>query len=261
MSFKENLNKEFIISLETVPPKGRNLEKILEKLKQINLKINVINVVDSPLGIPRMHPLALCHKIQELGFETIMHFTCRDRNKNEIEADLLAAYSLGIKNILALTGDSTKNAKPVFEFSSLDLIEFINELNKKHGTNFFVGAGMNINSPNLEAEIKKTLLKIKKGAKFIMTQPCFEIKKIKKIKKKIKIPIIVGVLTLFNMKSIETFKNIPGIKIPENLIKIINDKEKTLKYYHNLIKEIKNSGVAGISIMGLKEYGVLNKII
>jgi len=258
MSFREKIQqRRFVILLETVPPKGTNLEKILTNLKNFKNRIDATTVVDSPLGIARMHPLTVADKIEkELGIETLMHFTCRDRNRIEIEAQLLAASALQIKNILALTGDPAKDGKSMFEFNSVGLIEFIQKISEKHGTDFFVGAGLNINA-NLEAELKRANKKVEAGAKFFITQPCFDAEKIKDWK--LGVPIITGVLIINDRKTADFFSKIPGIKISESLFDVI-DKGKVLDYYKKLISNLEKN-TSGICLMPIGNYEIVNKLI
>lgn len=258
MNFREALKKEFLVCLEVIPPKGKELDVEIEKIR--GLHVDYFTAVDSPLSHPTMHPIAVCKKIQEqLGKEAIMHFTCRDRNKIEIEAILLAAHALGINNILALTGDKAKDAKAVFEFSSVGLIEFIRKLNEKHGMDFFVGAGMNANAADLENEIYRTKKKIDAGAKFIITQPCFDVERIKKIKEEIS-PVLIGVLLVSDKKSAEFCSKIPGISISNDLIKAI-DAGRTIEFYKKLIEEIKAAGVNGICLMPIRDYEIAKELI
>lgn len=259
MDFREKIEQgKFVRCMETIPPKGKDLEKVLTNLKPFKERVDASTVVDSPLGIARMHPLPVCYKIQEeLELETIMHFTCRDRNKLEIEAQLLAASVFEVSNILALTGDPTKSGKPVFEFNSIELIGFIRKLNEKYNTDFFVGAGLNINA-NLEKEMEKTSKKIEAGAKFFITQPCFDAKKINDFE--INIPIITGVLLLSDRKTAEFFDKIPGIRIPKSLFEIIDDRSKTIEYYKRLIHDLEQA-TNGICFMPIKNYNMINELL
>ena len=258
MDLREKIeNKKFVKILETVPPKGTNLEKILNNLKIFKDRIDATTVVDSPLGTARMHPLAVAYKAQELGIETVMHFTCRDRNKIEIEAEMLAASALGIRNILALTGDATREAKPVFELNSLGLIEFIRKLNERHGTDFFVGAALNINA-NMENELERARKKIGAGAKFFITQPCFDADMLNGIEAGA--ALIAGVLVISDRKTADFFSKVPGVKIPEELFDIAEDEGKALKYYKKLISDLeKNAG--GICLMPIGNYEIAKKLI
>jgi len=264
MNFEEKLkNGKFVTLLESIPPKGTDFKNILNELEKVKDKVDAITVVDSPLSDPRMHPIALCHTIEKkVKKETVMHFTCRDRNRIEIEAILLAARSLGVRNILALTGDPCiPRAKPVFEFSSVGLIEFIHGLNRKYKTNFFIGCGMNINVISLENEIKRTEKKIKAGAEFVITQPCFDVDLAEKILERLNIPVIIGVLIVFNKKIAQFVDSkIPGIKIPGIFYNL--NHEDVLDYYKKLIHEMKKVCVHGICLMPMKEnYIFIRKLI
>lgn len=258
MNFREKIeSKKFVKILETVPPKGTNLVKILANLELFKDRIDATTVVDSPLGTARMHPLAVAYKVQEMGIETVMHFTCRDRNGIEIEAQMLAASALGIGNILALTGDSTKEAKPVFEFNSFGLIDFIRKLNEKHGTDFFVGAGLNINA-SLENELERARKKIEAGAKFFITQPCFDAKDMEKFE--LEAALIAGVLVVSDRKTAEFFSKVPGVKIPKELFEIADEEGKILEYYKKLISDLEKTA-GGICLMPIGNYEIAKKLI
>jgi homocysteine S-methyltransferase len=246
MEFRQLVNEEdFLYIVELEPPTKPSLDELLEKIKDLNA--DAFNIVDSPLGIPLMNPIALCHKIEHnLKTPTIMHFTCRDRNFIEIKSLLLAARALDIKNILALTGDrihESVKAKPVFEFSSLGLIKLLKELNAKKNTDFFIGCGANLNA-NLDVEIKRTKDKITAGAEFVMTQPCYDLYAIEKFIKAIEKPVFIGLITFYSKEEAEKLnKLIPGI-FPMNIFEENLDEE-----YARMIREIRNAGARGVNIM------------
>lgn len=238
--------EDFLYIVELEPPTKPSLDKILEKIKDLNA--DAFNVVDSPLGIPLMNPIALCHKIQsDFGTPVIMHFTCRDRNLVEIKADLLAARALDIKNILALTGDKVHEsvkAKPVFEFSSLGLIKLIKEINSKKETDFFIGCGANLNA-DLNSEIKRTKDKIEAGADFVMTQPCYNPDTVGRFVKAIGKPVFVGLLTFYSREEAEKLnKMLPGI-FPMSIFEESNLNEE----YARIISETREAGAKGVNIM------------
>jgi homocysteine S-methyltransferase len=246
MEFRQLVNEEdFLYIVELEPPTKPSLDELLEKIKDLNA--DAFNIVDSPLGIPLMNPIALCHKIEHnLKTPTIMHFTCRDRNFIEIKSLLLAARALDIKNILALTGDrihESVKAKPVFEFSSIGLIKLLKELNAKKDIDFFIGCGANLNA-NLDVEIKRTKDKIEAGAEFVMTQPCYDLYRIEKFIKAIEKPVFIGLITFYSKEEAEKLnKLIPGI-FPMNIFEENLDEE-----YVRMIKEIKYAGARGVNIM------------
>jgi len=236
---------DFLYIVELEPPKRPVLDEILEGIK--DLSADAFNVVDSPLGISLMNPMALCHKIEHnLGTPTIMHFTCRDRNLVEIKADLMAARALEVKNILALTGDKlheSVKAKPVFEFSSVGLIKLIREINAKRETDFFVGCGANLNA-KLDVEIKRTKEKIEAGAEFVMTQPCYDMRTIEKFIQSIEKPVFIGLLNFYSKEEAEKLnKLIPGI-FPMNIFEENLDEE-----YARMVSEIRETGAKGVNIM------------
>jgi homocysteine S-methyltransferase len=246
MDFGQLLREgDFLYIVELEPPNRPNLDDIIKKISDINA--DAFNVVDSPLGIPLMNPIALCHRIQsEFETPTIMHFTCRDRNLVEIKADLLAARALDIKNILALTGDKFPEgakAKPVFEFSSIGLIKLIKEINAKNGADFLIGCGANPNL-NLDIEIKRTKEKIEAGAEFVMTQPCYDLNEIKKFVQSVDRPVFIGLITLYSKEEAEKLnKSIQGT-FPMSIFEENLDEE-----YSRLIKEIREAGAKGVNIM------------
>ena len=246
MDFSQLIKEgDFLYVIELEPPTTPSLGELLDRIK--DLTADAFNVVDSPVGIPLMNPIALCHKIEHtLGTPAIMHFTCRDRNLIEIKSLLLAARALDIKNVLALTGDKINekfNAKPVFEFSSLGLIKFIKELNAKKDTDFYIGCGANINA-NLDVEIKRTKEKIETGAEFVMTQPCFDLSTIEKFVQSIDKPVIIGLLTLYTREEAEKLNRlIPGL-FPTNIFEENLDEE-----YARMVSEIREAGAKGVNIM------------
>ena len=259
MNFREKLEKgEFVKLLETVPPKGTSLEKVMNYLKKFKGMIDATTVVDSPLGIARMHPFPVADKIQrQLRIESIAHFTCRDRNKMEIKTELLIGSTLKIKNILALTGDVPKEGKAVFEFNSINLIDFIQKFNERYNTDFFIGAALNINA-DVSVELKRANRKIEAGAKFFITQPCFDTEEIKKWR--LSVPMIAGVLIVSNKKVFNYFNKVPGVKIPESLVDLLGNKEKILNYYRKLISDLEGTA-SGICLMPIGNYDIARELL
>jgi 5,10-methylenetetrahydrofolate reductase len=258
MDFSQLIKEEeFLYIVELEPPNGHSIDELLGNIQDFSA--DAFNVVDSPLGIPLMNPIAICHKIQSgFGTPAIMHFTCRDRNLVGMKADLLAARALEVKNILALTGDKLpqgSKAKPVFEFSSLGLIKLIKDMNASKDTDFFVGCGANLNG-NLDAEIKRTKEKIEAGADFVMTQPCYDIEKIKKFVSSIEKPVIIGMITFYSKEDADKFNSIiPGLFPMEILQEDMNP------VYEKLIKDIRDAGAKGVNIMPFGNFFKSKKLI
>ena len=237
MKLKEKLeNKQFVYTMELDPPLNMNIEKLLENIKKYLSQADAINITDCPLASLRMSPIALSHIIQEkLNLETIFHITCRDRNLLALKAELLGAHALGVKNILALTGDHPEmgdheNASAVFDVDSTGLVKIIHELNEgifsknkksDYKTNFSIGVAGNPGTENIEKEIERLEEKATAGANFIQTQPVFSIDVLKKFldnTRHIDIPKIIGIMPLRSKKMVDYIDgNLPHIFIPENV--------------------------------------------
>ena len=193
MNLREKLAAHnFVVTVELDPPKTLNLDKILTEVNSANFRkiVDAVNVTDCPLAKLRMSPIALSHIIQEkIGLEAIFHITCRDRNLLGLQAELLGASALGVRNILALTGDPPEvgdyiMATGVFDVDSTGLVRMVNKLNNgyehsgnelKDKTDFFVGIAVNPTAQDLTKEIKRFEEKVSAGANFIQTQPIYDI--------------------------------------------------------------------------------------
>jgi homocysteine S-methyltransferase len=229
-------NREFVVSVEVDPPRGARPKKMIEGAQLLKRAgVDVINVADSPMARVRMSSIALASMItNQVGIETILHFTCRDRNLMGIQSDLMGAHALGIRNILALTGDPPRagdypNATAVFDVDSVGLIGVLKRLNAGSDlggnsigepTTFVIGCAVNPTSETLEQELERFSRKIEAGAEFAMTQPLYEldtlVRFLDRLGKK-RIPVLLGLLPLQSHRHAEFLHNeVPGINIPDH---------------------------------------------
>ncbi|HVB24989.1 MAG TPA: bifunctional homocysteine S-methyltransferase/methylenetetrahydrofolate reductase [Ktedonobacteraceae bacterium] len=228
---------EFIVSVELDPPKGLNPTRILEGAALLQeAGVDCINIADSPMARVRMGCIALARLIQDhLGIETIIHFTTRDRNLMALQSELLGAHALGIRNILALTGDPVRvadypNITGVWDVDSAGLVSVIRGLNNGHDAagssigahaSFHIGAALNLNMTDeeTEQEIAKYHRKIEAGAHFIMTQPIYEMAPLVRFLDRAgtpPVPIILGSMPLHSSRHAEYLHNeVPGFSIPD----------------------------------------------
>ena len=228
---------EFVVSVELDPPKGLNPTKILEGAVLLQKAgVDCINIADSPMARVRMGCMALARLIQDhLGIETIIHFTTRDRNLMALQSELLGAHALGIRNILALTGDPLRlgdypNTTGVWDVDSVGLISVLRGMNEGHdaagssigaSASFHIGGALNLNMTKEEAEreIEKYRRKIEAGAQFIMTQPIYELAPLLRFLDrtgKPPVPLILGCIPLHSSRHAEYLHNeVPGITIPD----------------------------------------------
>ena len=230
---------EFVVSVELDPPKGLNPGKILEGAALLQeAGVDCINIADSPMARVRMGCIALARLIQDhLGIETIIHFTTRDRNLMALQSELLGAHALGIRNILALTGDPLRvgdypNTTGVWNVDSVGLMAVIKGMNEGHDAagssigaqgSFHIGAALNLNmtEEKTEQEIARYRRKIEAGAQFIMTQPIYELAPLLDFLERVgtpPIPLILGCIPLHSSRHAEYLHNeVPGITIPDDV--------------------------------------------
>ncbi len=239
MNFQEKLHSgKFIITAEISPPKGIDMDGMLKEASLLKDIVDAINVTDNQRAVMRMSPLAACSVLRQEGYETIMHLTCRDRNRLALQSELLGASALGINNILVMSGDyPTKGdhagAKPVYDMDSVQLLGLIQKLNKgldfsgnklEGKTDFCAGAVVNTEINDLmRIKLQK---KIKMGATFIQTQAVFDTGRFCEFMEKIdsiiqggRVKIIAGIIPLKSEKSAMFLNsNVTGIKIPDDII-------------------------------------------
>jgi len=228
---------EFVSMVEIVPPKGIDCSKELDGAAQLHrLGVDAINVPDSPRASARMSAQSLCVQIQQhVGIETILHYTCRDRNVLSIQSDLLGASSIGLKNILCLTGDPPKlgnypDATAVFDVDAIGLVNIVRNLN--HGldigknsigasTGFTVAVAANPGVPDIEQEVRRFAYKVEAGAEYAITQPVFDLKLLEEFLKRIegfRIPVIAGIWPLTSLRNAEFMKNDLRVSMPEEIM-------------------------------------------
>ncbi|HTY22031.1 MAG TPA: methylenetetrahydrofolate reductase [Desulfomonilaceae bacterium] len=236
-------NKTYVLTSEVGPVKGcirdvtdTSAAGFLQQAEYVKDYVHAINVTDNQSAVVRLGSLAGSVKMKEIGIEPIYQITCRDRNRIALQSELLSAYSLGIDNVLILTGDHTTlgdhaGAKPVFDLDSVQLIKVASEL--KHGRdmegnrlsqapNFAVGAVVNPNFEPLELQLLKLEKKIGAGAEFIQTQPVYERAKFETFMKRVAafgVPVQMG-FVLVKSAQMARFMNerISGVNVPQSWI-------------------------------------------
>jgi homocysteine S-methyltransferase len=229
--------KDFFISVELDPPKGAIFKKLLAAAELVHAAgADAINVGDSPMARVRMSSMATCQLIsQRVGIETIIHFTTRDRNLMGIQADLLGCQALGIRNVIALTGDPPSlgnyvHATAVYDVDSIGLIKIISELNQGKDmsgnsigtpTSLSIACALNLTPDNRQTELKRLRAKLDAGAHFIMTQPIYQIEDLTDFLQEFgdcPVPVLAGIMPLNSHKHAEYLHNeVPGISIPDRI--------------------------------------------
>ncbi|RLD93857.1 MAG: bifunctional homocysteine S-methyltransferase/methylenetetrahydrofolate reductase [Bacteroidetes bacterium] len=232
------LSGQQVVLVEMVPPRSTDITKPLEGARLLQEhRVDAINIPDGPRATARMTGLALAVLLQnQVDIETVLHYTCRDRNLLGMQSDLLGATAMGIRNILAITGDPPMigdypQATAVFDIDSIGLVHLINNLNhgidvgeKRIGdpTSFFAGVGVDPNSVNPENELHRLQLKKEAGAEYIITQPVFDVDSLEKFLEKAdlgSLSLIAGIWPLVSLRNAEFMKNeVPGVYVPDEVI-------------------------------------------
>ena len=227
----------FVTMVEIVPPRGIDATKEIQGAALMAKRgVHAINVPDSPRASARMSAQSLCIQIQQkTGIETILHYTCRDRNVLSIQSDLLGASSIGLKNILCLTGDPPKlgnypDATAVFDVDAIGLVNIVNRLN--HGldiggnpigasTGFTIACAANPGVPDVDNEIRRFAYKVEAGAEYAITQPVFDLRILEQFLKRIegfRIPVIAGIWPLTSLRNAEFMKNDLRVSVPDSIL-------------------------------------------
>jgi methionine synthase / methylenetetrahydrofolate reductase(NADPH) len=228
---------EFLTLVEIVPPRGIDCSKEIEGSSMMaQLGVHAINVYDSPHASARMSAQSLCIQIQQhTGIETVLNYICRDRNIFSIQSDLLGASSIGLHNVLCVTGDPLKlgnypDATAVFDVDSIGLVNIVHSLNQGldigansigTSTNFTIGVAANPGAPDLENELRRFAYKVEAGAEYAITQPVFDLRLLERFLDRIKdhkIPVIAGIWPLTSLRNAEYMKNDLRVAMPEEIM-------------------------------------------
>ena len=223
-------NGEFVMAAELDPPYGSCVDKLLAACRLLrDSGVDIVTISDSPMARVKLDPVVCGAKLQrETGVEVLPHFCCRDRNVNALRAMLLGAQCENIHTILAVTGDHVPELdrgyiKPVFNVTSAKLMEIISQMNRDvfAETPFTIGGAFNPNVANPKAELTRLEKKLRAGAKFFLTQPVFDEKRIDMVEKAraLGAKMLLGIMPLVSYRNAVYMNNeVPGIHIPESYV-------------------------------------------
>ncbi|MBK8205918.1 MAG: bifunctional homocysteine S-methyltransferase/methylenetetrahydrofolate reductase [Planctomycetes bacterium] len=238
-TLEQDLKTRRIVIAEVDPPRGIDASREIEGARQIvQAGADGITIADNPLSIMRMSNLAFATLLmREMTARIVLHIACRDRSLIGTQSHILGAHALGVSNILAVTGDPVatqayQGSSGVFDMASHKLIELISRFNQgefatggQEGarTGFFVGGAFNCASRKLENEVKRFQRKVQAGARFIMTQPVFDLGRACEITsacRELNVPLVLGVMPLVSERNAEFLHHeVPGIDVPEAIRK------------------------------------------
>src|SRR3954471_4652508 len=267
---------EFLTTVEVLPPKGCDASKTLESIRLLKeAGVNAVNIPDGPRAQTRMSAQATAVLVErEIGLESVLHYTCRDRNLLGMMSDLLGAAALGLRNLLLITGDPPKmgpypDATAVFDIDSIGLTNMVNKLN--HGldlgnnpigipTSFCIGVGVNPGAINLDEEIKRFEWKVEAGAEYAITQPVFDAEQLRDFLRRIehvRVPVIAGIWPLVSYRNAEFLHNeVPGVRVTPSIMERMRlasehgkeaARDEGLKIARELLLDVRDS-IQGVQV-------------
>jgi len=228
----------FVVAVELLPPRGYQTDQVLGWAKRLRIAgVDAVNIPDGQRAGARISALSLAVLIQQqAGIETLLHYSCRDRNLLGIQSDLLGAHAMGLRNLMLVTGDPGRvgdypDATAVFDVDSIGLTHLVSRLN--HGcdvggqaigapTGFHIGVSVNPAASNLDEELRRFEYKVEAGAEFVVTRPIFDVRGFERFLKRIetaRLPIIAGVFPFESARNAEFMVNeVPGVQVPDSLL-------------------------------------------
>ena len=267
--------RDFVVTGEIGPPKGVNMETCMHEADLIKDRVVAINVTDNQSSVLPLGSIAVCDKLVQAGCEPVFQLTCRDRNRLALESDILSAYTMGVRNMLALTGDHNAvgdhpESMPVFDLDSVSLLATLSTLKsgkdlsgeEMYGapTDIFAGAVVAPGIDPMEAQLFKMEAKVEAGAQFFQTQAIYEPAVMEKFMERASqfgVPVLAGIV-LIKSAGMARFMNanVPGVTVPDHMIQAMSDAKRSarpqtsVELAAELIQELKPM-CQGVHIMAM----------
>ncbi len=286
-SFKEALDSgKFLVTSEIGPPKGTNIDKMCHHIELLRDIVDAINVTDHQSSVMRFPSIGGCLEIKERGGEPILQMTCRDRNQMALQADLLLAYTRGVRNVLCLTGDAVpvgdhKQARGIFELDSVQLLRAIRQM--ESGTDlggndldgavkFCAGAIVTPEANPIEPQLIKFEKKVESGAEFFQTQAIYDLddfSRFMEFARRFPVKILAGIVLLVSARMAKYMnENVPGIFVPQDLIQELEGApkgealNKGIEIAGRMIARLKKDSICdGVHIMAIGKEEVVPDIL
>lgn len=275
---------EFLITAEVAPPKGGNPCHMIQMAQTLKGRVHAVNITDGSRAVMRMSSLVASALLQQNGIEPICQVACRDRNRIGLQADLMGAHALGIRNILALTGDPVKagdhpEAKSVFDLESVRLLKLIDKLNAgadcndqpltDGATDLFVGAAVDPQLASWSGLQRRFERKVEAGAQFFQSQLICDFERLEKFMDQIAAgsgkPILAGIFLLKSAKNAEFINRcVPGVNIPQHIIDRLASAKEPLREGMAIAAEqvqLARQLCQGVHMMAVKREDLIAEIL
>lgn len=279
----------FAITTELSPPDAADPEEVYARARVFDGYVDAINATDGSGANCHMSSVAVCSLLARKGYEPVVQVSCRDRNRIAIQGDILGASALGINNLLCLSGDGVQGgdqpgAKPVFDLDSMSLLEIARAMRDESrfdsgrkldvAPKMFLGAAANPFVPDFDFRVLRLAKKIAAGAQFIQTQYCFDVGRLETYMQRMRdqgledqVYFIVGVGPLASARTATRIsKNVPGVHIPEGVIKRLSgakeQKQEGILLCSEIIQQVREiKGISGVHVMAYRQEEAVAEII
>lgn len=276
--------REFLITAEVMPPKGGDPSHMLKMAAQLKGRVHAVNITDGSRAVLRMSSLAASVLLLQHGLEPICQMACRDRNCIGLQADLMGAQALGVRNVLALTGDPIKagdhpTARGVFELEAVRLLKLIDKLNQgfdfndkplpDSATSLFAGAAVDPQCPSWSGLQRRFERKLEAGAQFFQSQLISDFDQLEKFMNRIVAgcnkPVLAGIFLLKSAKNAQFInRNVPGVQIPQEIIdrldRAANPLEEGIQIAAEQVQKARQL-CQGVHIMAVKREDLIPQIL
>jgi methylenetetrahydrofolate reductase (NADPH) len=275
---------EFLITAEVAPPKGGDPAHMIKMAQALKGRVHAVNITDGSRAVLRMCSLVASAILLQHGIEPVCQMACRDRNRIALQADLMGAHALGIRNILALTGDPVKagdhpDARGVFDLESVRLLQLIAKLNSGFdandkpltdgATDLFPGAAVDPQLKSWSGLQRRFERKLEAGAQFFQSQLISDFEQLEKFMDKIAAgtnkPILAGIFLLKSAKNAQFInKNVPGVHIPQAIIDRLAGADDPLNEGMKIAAEqvqLARQLCQGVHMMAVKREDLIPKIL
>ncbi len=275
---------EFLVTAEVAPPKGGDPTHMLKMAQTLKGRVHAVNITDGSRAVLRMCSVVASAILLQNGIEPICQLACRDRNRIGLQADLMGAHALGIRNILALTGDPVKagdhpDAKGVFDLESVRLLQLIHKLNRGVDCNdqsltdgmldLFPGAAVDPQCPSWSGLQSRFARKLEAGAQFFQSQLISDFDRLEKFMDKIAAgchkPVLAGIFLLKSAKNAQFINRcVPGVNIPQHIIDRLAQAKDPLEEGMKIAAEqvqIARQLCQGVHMMAVKREDLIAPIL
>ena len=285
------MSDQFVVTAELPATDSADPRSVLEAVAALRGHVDAVNCTDNSAAHPHLSALAAAHLVADAGVEPIQQFACRDRNRLALQADLLGAAALGIRNVCLMTGDDVSagdhpEAKPIYDLDSIHLLRIAHIL-RDEGTylsgrrlerppDLLIGAVENPFAPPLEFRPMRLGKKIEAGAEFIQTQICFNLPVMRLFMARAgdlgllgDVPILAGVFVLRTARAAHYLREeVPGIDVPDEVIARIESvpperqPAEGIAIATEIVQQLRElTGIRGVHLMAIRNEGAIARVI